>query len=31
MQHSVSPQPTEQEAIAIATALEALWPKDLLL
>ena len=27
MQHSVSPQPTEQEAIAIATALEALWPK----
>ena len=27
MQHSVSPQPSEQEAIAIATALEALWPK----
>lgn len=27
MQHSVSPQPNEQEAIAIATALEALWSK----
>ncbi|MDA0298716.1 MAG: hypothetical protein O3A54_08500 [Actinobacteria bacterium] len=27
MQHSVSPQPSEQEAIAIAAALEALWPK----
>lgn len=26
MQHLVSPTPTEEEAIAIATAIELLWP-----
>jgi hypothetical protein len=27
MQHNVSPQPTTEEATAIAAAIEALWPK----
>ena len=27
MKHNISPHPTEQEAIAIAAALEVLWPK----
>ena len=27
MQHSVTPNPTVEEATAIAAAIEALWPK----
>jgi hypothetical protein len=27
MQHNVSPQPTTEEATAIAAAIEALWPE----
>lgn len=28
MQNSVSPSPTADEAVAISTALELLWPKN---
>lgn len=31
MQHQVSPPPTEEEAIAISTAIELLWPNNQLM
>jgi hypothetical protein len=31
MTHEISPQPTDEEAVAIVAAVEALWPKPLVI